>query len=61
MSGVEVHQPSWRGFSFEFPFLVGRDWRVLARLAGTGYFALSPRYRLFSCVKPPREGVVFIG
>ena len=46
---------------FKFPFLMGRDWRALARLAGTGYFALSPRYRLFSCVKPPREGVVFIG
>ena len=61
MSGVEVHQPSWRSFSFEFPFLVGRVWRVLACLAGTGYFALSPRYRLFLCVKPPSKGVVFIG
>ena len=46
---------------FKFPFLMGRDWRALARLAGTGYFALSPRYRLFSCVKPPSKGVVFIG
>lgn len=41
---------------FKFPFLMGRDWRVSARLAGTGYFALSPRYRLFSCVKPPWRG-----
>lgn len=27
--------------------------RAEARLAGTGCFALSPRYRLFWCVKPP--------
>lgn len=27
--------------------------RALACLAGTGCFALSPRYRLFLCVKPP--------
>ena len=26
--------------------------RAEVRLAGTGYFALSPRYRLFWCVKP---------
>ena len=26
--------------------------RAFACLAGTGYFALSPRYRRFSCVKP---------
>lgn len=56
MSGVEVHQPAWRGFSFKFPFLMGRGWRAEVRLAGTGYFALSPRYRLFLCVKPPRKG-----
>lgn len=61
MSGVEVYQPAWRCFSFEFPFPLGRDWRALACLAGTGCFALSPRYRLFLCVKPPLEGVVFIG
>lgn len=61
MCGVEVYQPFWRGLSFEFPFLLGRDWRVLARLAGTGCFEHFPRYRLFLCVKPPSEGVVFIG
>lgn len=44
-----------------FPSVVEGFRRIVARLAGTGYFALSPRYRLFSCVKPPREGVVFIG
>ena len=61
MSGVEVYQPAWRGLSFEFPFLMGRDWRALACLAGTGYFEHFPRYRLFFLHNQPSEGVVFIG
>lgn len=44
-----------------FPSVVEGFRRALACLAGTGYFALSPRYRLFLCVKPPWKGVVFIG
>lgn len=35
-----------------FPSVVEGFRRVLACLAGTGCFALSPRYRLFLCVKP---------
>ena len=35
-----------------FPSVVEGFRRALACLAGTGYFALSPRYRLFLCVKP---------
>ena len=34
-----------------FPSVVEGFRRALACLAGTGCFALSPRYRLFSCVK----------
>ncbi len=36
-----------------FPSVVEGFRRIVARLAGTGCFALSPRYRLFLCVKPP--------
>lgn len=35
-----------------FPSVVEGFRRALARLAGTGYFALSPRYRQFSYIKP---------
>ncbi len=35
-----------------FPSVVEGFRRALACLASTGYFALSPRYRLFLCVKP---------
>lgn len=51
-----------RCYSYLLLFLcVFRFARGSRLLAGTGFFALSPRYRLFSCVKPPSKGVVFIG
>lgn len=36
-----------------FPCVARGKRRAEVRLAGTGYFALSPRYRQFWCVKPP--------
>ena len=36
-----------------FPCVAKGKRRAEVRLAGTGYFALSPRYRQFLCVKPP--------
>lgn len=36
-----------------FPSVVEGFRRAFACLAGTGFFALSPRYRLFWCVMPP--------
>ena len=35
-----------------FPCVAKGDRRAEVRLAGTGYFALSPRYRQFSYIKP---------
>lgn len=35
-----------------FPCVAKGDRRAEVRLAGTGCFALSPRYRQFSCIKP---------
>lgn len=44
-----------------FPSVVEGDRRAEVRLAGTGCFALSPRYRLFWCVMPPAGcGVVSV-
>ena len=51
-----------RCYSYLLLFLcVFRCARGSCLMAGTGYFALSPRYRLFSCVNQPTKGVVFIG
>ena len=36
-----------------FPCVAKGKRRAEVRLAGTGCFALSPRYRRFSCLKPP--------
>ena len=36
-----------------FPCVARGKRRAEVRLAGAGYFALSPRYRQFSCLKPP--------
>lgn len=44
-----------------FPCVARGKRRAEVRLAGTGYFALSPRYRLFWCVMPPAGcGVVSV-
>lgn len=46
-----------RCYSYLLLFLcVFRFARGSRLMAGTGYFALSPRYRLFLCVKPPLRG-----
>ena len=51
-----------RCYSYLLLFLcVFRFARGSRLLAGTGFFALSPRYRLFSCVTPSHEGVVYLG